>query len=220
MRWSFNGDMINDVTRPDRGFKVRRLHKLFLAWFWGRGNKQTSYNVIHNTCHNHIYQRLSTRDYIIGAEGWLKPHSAVWQVMCWLWLGLKAMALAWLEVAQACQNSKPGQNPKVGLGLAWLLGGNYLYIGFVTLKIDKYYIIFILYYTKNAPIVSVWSGFFPIWAWTGTATGLHFFSECKKPNWTAHNQLCAVQSFVLSQFWPTWVDFLQNTIIISALVHK
>ena len=180
MRWSFNGDMINDVTRPDRSFKVRRLHKLFLAWFCGRGNKQTSYNVIHNTCHNHIYRRLSTRDYIIGAEGWLKPHSAVWQVMCWLWLGLKAMGLAWLEVAQACQNSKPGQNPKVELGLAWLLGGNYLYIGFVTLKIDKYYIILILYYTKKCTnsVSLVW--FFPNLGLNRNCNWFTFFLRVQK----------------------------------------
>ena len=41
-------------------------------------------------------------------------------VMCWLRLGLKALVLAWLEVARAWQNHKPGQKPKVGLGLAWL----------------------------------------------------------------------------------------------------
>ena len=40
--------------------------------------------------------------------------------MCWPWFGLKAPALAWLEVAQAWQNHKPGQKPKVGLGLAQL----------------------------------------------------------------------------------------------------
>ena len=41
-------------------------------------------------------------------------------VMCWLWLGLKAPALAWLEAAWAWQNHRPGQKPKEGLGLAWL----------------------------------------------------------------------------------------------------
>jgi hypothetical protein len=35
-------------------------------------------------------------------------------------LGLKAPALAWLHLALASQISKPGQKPKVGLGLAWL----------------------------------------------------------------------------------------------------
>ena len=51
--------MINDVTRPDRGFKVRRLHKLFLAWFWGRGNKQTSYNVMSQShISKTVYERL------------------------------------------------------------------------------------------------------------------------------------------------------------------
>ena len=41
-------------------------------------------------------------------------------VMCRLRLGLKAPALAWLEAARAWQNHRPGQKPKVGLGLAWL----------------------------------------------------------------------------------------------------
>jgi hypothetical protein len=41
-------------------------------------------------------------------------------VMCRLWLGLKAPALAWLAAARAWQNHKPGQKPKVGLGRAWL----------------------------------------------------------------------------------------------------
>ena len=41
-------------------------------------------------------------------------------VMCRLRLGLKAPALAWLEPAWALQNHRPGQEPKVGLGLAWL----------------------------------------------------------------------------------------------------
>ena len=47
-------------------------------------------------------------------------------------VGLKAPALAWLEAAQAWQNHRPGQKPKVGLGLwpePWLLGSIYLYIG-------------------------------------------------------------------------------------------
>ena len=39
-------------------------------------------------------------------------------VMCWLWLGLKAQALTLLEAAWAWRNHKPGQKPKVGLGLA------------------------------------------------------------------------------------------------------
>jgi hypothetical protein len=40
--------------------------------------------------------------------------------MCWLQLGLKASALAWLWAAQALQNHKPGQKPKGQLGPAWL----------------------------------------------------------------------------------------------------
>jgi hypothetical protein len=38
------------------------------------------------------------------------------------------------------------------------------------------------------------SGFFPIWVKTGTATGSFIFAKCQKPDWTAHNRLCAVQS--------------------------
>jgi hypothetical protein len=41
-------------------------------------------------------------------------------VMCRLRLGLKAPALARLSLAWALQNHRPGQKPKVGLGLAWL----------------------------------------------------------------------------------------------------
>ena len=41
-------------------------------------------------------------------------------VMCGPWLGLKALALAWLEAAQAWQNHKLGQKPKIGLRLARL----------------------------------------------------------------------------------------------------
>ncbi|KAF8878599.1 hypothetical protein CPB84DRAFT_1751879 [Gymnopilus junonius] len=40
--------------------------------------------------------------------------------MCWLWLDLKALALAWLELALAFPNLEPGQKPKIRLGLAWL----------------------------------------------------------------------------------------------------
>ena len=42
-----------------------------------------------------------------------------WLVMGQLRLGLKSPALAWLEAAWAWKNHKPGQKPKVGLGLAW-----------------------------------------------------------------------------------------------------
>jgi len=35
------------------------------------------------------------------------------------WLGLKAMALAWLEVALAFRNPRPGQSHCSGLGPAW-----------------------------------------------------------------------------------------------------
>ena len=34
-----------DASRADRGLKVRRLHKDFLARFLGRGKSQTSYKV-------------------------------------------------------------------------------------------------------------------------------------------------------------------------------
>ena len=43
----------------------------------------------------------------------------------------------------------------------------------------------------------VWSGFFPIWAQTGTATDCLISAKCKNSNQTAHNRLCAVRS----QFW-------------------
>ena len=63
MRRSFNRNTINDATRPDRDFKVRRLHKDFLARVWGRGKQQTSYIVIYNTVTSHIsksvYERLT-----------------------------------------------------------------------------------------------------------------------------------------------------------------
>jgi hypothetical protein len=71
--------------------------------------------------------------------------------MCRLRLGLKAPALAWLEAARAWQNHRPGQKPKVGLGLArlWpeprLLGGT-INIGE---KNVKYYIIIYINYINS-----------------------------------------------------------------------
>ena len=47
--------------------------------------------------------------------------------MCWLWLGLKARALAWPDMALAHVKIRPGQNPWLwpgsGLALAWAICG-------------------------------------------------------------------------------------------------
>ena len=43
----------------ESNFKVRRLHKQFLARFWGRGKQQTSYIVIRRASHisKTVYER-------------------------------------------------------------------------------------------------------------------------------------------------------------------
>ena len=56
-------------------------------------------------------------------------------VMCWLRLGLKALALAWLWVAQVSPNLELGQKPKGGLGPAWLWPRP----GLMTLKLKQIY---------------------------------------------------------------------------------
>jgi len=43
------------------GFKVRRLHKHFLVWFWGHGKKLTSYIMSQGTTSHvskSVYERL------------------------------------------------------------------------------------------------------------------------------------------------------------------
>ncbi|KAJ7096938.1 hypothetical protein C8R44DRAFT_748717 [Mycena epipterygia] len=55
---------------------------------------------------------------------------AVPTLMFWLWLGLKAMALARLEVALASSDVRPGQSLWLWLGLAWLWPRPWLYRAF------------------------------------------------------------------------------------------
>ncbi|KAF8880805.1 hypothetical protein CPB84DRAFT_1751327 [Gymnopilus junonius] len=63
--------------------------------------------------------------------------------MCRLRLGLKAPALAWLELASAFPNLEPGQKPKIRLGLAWLWPrpGLLAYAWKYCIKINEYIIL-------------------------------------------------------------------------------
>ncbi|EDR11185.1 uncharacterized protein LACBIDRAFT_324771 [Laccaria bicolor S238N-H82] len=69
-----------DAILTRRGFKVRRLHKHFLAWFWGRGNKQTSYIVNQVCLRETSLHRVDSTCYSPGFAGASAPcdrHSGI-----------------------------------------------------------------------------------------------------------------------------------------------